>query len=89
MSAQQSDYIPIREWFLQTFGKIPAKGTISCYVKTKQIYPEPVMFTGKLMCKRDAKWVGMPKQNEKSYSNPLVERIMNHGSPSKKVSAER
>ncbi|WP_373054841.1 excisionase [Vibrio salinus] len=72
-------YMPIREWFQKTFSFVPSSGTITSYIKTNQIQPKPVKMAGRWMVKSDAVFTGLPQSQNKSISDPLVERIFKNG----------
>ncbi|TKB53273.1 excisionase [Ferrimonas aestuarii] len=75
----QSDFVPLKDWALKTFGFTPAAATLSAYAKTKQISPAPVKFARRWMCQRNAKFVGRCHQHEPT-GDPLIDRILNDGS---------
>ncbi|MGR5421488.1 excisionase [Vibrio sp. PNB22_4_1] len=75
-----SEYITLQEWCTLKFGYVPSPTTLSQYRKTKQIYPLPVRFGRKYMCRRDAEFIGLSDMpSESANDDPLLNRILSNG----------
>jgi len=78
--ATQAEYITIQDWCSLKFGFVPSPGTLACYRKNHQIYPQPVRFGRKYMCRRDAEFVSLSTMPTVSANDdPLLSRILSNG----------
>ncbi|GLQ72883.1 excisionase [Vibrio penaeicida] len=75
------ELIDIATWAESVFpNERYCKNTLSHWAKTKQIFPPPVKVGRKWKCERDARFVGLTDTTQSDITDPLVERIFNHGS---------
>lgn len=75
-----SEYITLHDWCMLKFGYVPSAATLSQYRKNKQIYPLPVRFGRKYMCRRDAEFIGLSEMPSVSANDDLLlDRIFSNG----------
>ncbi|WP_434361026.1 hypothetical protein NF212_21730 [Parasalinivibrio latis] len=74
-------FIRLSDWAAAVFpGEHYSPATISRWAKTHQIHPSPVKVGGRWMVLRSARFVGLALHAAYHSGDPLVERILRHGS---------